>query len=70
MEVNFELTLDDTGSPCIKFSHRETNSSLEQKTLSLFINQVKSRGCKLVNTGGFAGGGERVEKYEIKINKP
>lgn len=70
MKVEFELTLDQNGRPCIKFKHRDRNDSLEQKILKVFIDAVKEKGCELINTGV-----ENIENniwseiYEIQIGK-
>ena len=71
MKAEFELTIDSDGLPCIKFRHYDQDNSLEQKTLNVFINAVKTKGCKLVNINGHLGSSrnESWENYEIQINK-
>ena len=71
MKVEFELTIDNDGLPCIQFRHYDQDNSLEQKTLNAFINAVKTKGCKLVNINGHlcSSRNESWENYEIQINK-
>ena len=69
MKANFELSLDRKGKPCIKFTHHEKNSSLEQKTLRLFIDGINENGCVLINTGGYLDSGYSYKNYEIQIDK-
>lgn len=70
MRVEFELNLDDNGNPCIKFRHYDKDSSLEQKTLKLFIDAVKEKGMELRNPSGYIDtDGNSWENYEVQIGK-
>lgn len=67
MKAEFELSLDISGKPCIKFKHYDKDNSLDQKTLKLFIDLVKEKGMDLRNTSGFISGSDSFEYYEIQI---
>ena len=71
MKVEFELNLDDNGRPCIKFRHHDKDNSLEQKSLKLFLDAVKEKGCELRNPTGYlcSSEGKSWENYEIQIKK-
>lgn len=70
MKVEFELNIDPNGKPCIRFRHHDKNHSLEQKSLKIFLDGVKEKGCILRNPTGYLKGGtcESWENYEIRIN--
>lgn len=69
MKVEFELNLDEQGRPCIKFKHHDKDNSLEQKSLKVFIDAVKEKGCVLVNPSGHLEVNTSVswEAYELQI---
>lgn len=68
MKAEFELNLDNKGRPCIKFIHHDKNGSLEQRSLKVFIDAVKSNGMELCNPGGYINSnGDSWENYEIQI---
>lgn len=71
MKVEFELSLDSNGKPCIKFIHHDKDNSLEQKTLKIFLDAVKEKGCILKNPSGYleVGTSNSFENYEIQIGK-
>ncbi len=68
MKVQFELNIDIDGRPCVIFRHHDKDNSLEQKALKVFIDAVKEKGVKLVNTNGFIStNGDSWENYELQI---
>lgn len=70
MKVEFELNLDSNGRPCIKFRHYDKDSSLEQKTLKVFIDAVREKGMELRNPSGHVDtNGNSWEDYEVQIGK-
>lgn len=71
MKAEFELSLDTSGRPCIKFRHHDKDNSLEQKALKVFIDAVKEKGCVLKNLSGCleSGTSNSWENYEIQIGK-
>lgn len=71
MKTEFELNFDSNGKPCIKFKHHDKDNSLEQKSLKIFLDAVKKKGCVIVNTGGYleCGTSNSWDNYEIQIGK-
>jgi len=69
MKAEFELNIDNNGSPCIKFKYYDKDNSIEQKLLKVFLEGIKEKGCFLKCTGGYAkiGTSESWEIYEIQI---
>jgi|TARA_R110000851_G_scaffold322373_1_gene488372 hypothetical protein len=70
MKVEFELTLNNNGSPAIQFRHHDKSDALEQKVLKIFIDSILEKGCLLVNTKGYCRSGsyESWEDYQIQVN--
>lgn len=71
MKVELELSLDANSKPCIEIRHHYKDSSLEQKTLKVFIDGVKKHGCELKGVSGHlnVSTGESWEDYEIQIKE-
>jgi hypothetical protein len=67
MKVEFELTLNSVGKPCIRFTHHDKNNSLDQLSLKLMIHEMMANGIKINNPSGFrkVGTDESFEIYEI-----
>ena len=67
MRVEFELTLNNQGKPCIRIIHHDKDSSLEQLTLKLLLGEMYSNGITISNPSGCRKVGTDVsfEIYEI-----
>lgn len=53
MTAEFELSINNDGSPMIKFRHHDKDNSLEQKLLKVFIDKANKDGICLKPTGGY-----------------
>ena len=69
MTVEFELTLNSNGSPCIIYKHHDRDNSLEQKVLKIFLDGALEKGIVLKSTSGYleCGTNNSWENYEITI---
>lgn len=70
MKSTFKLTLDQNNKVCVKFRHYDKDSSLDQKSLSIFIEAAQTRGLKLRRINSFSDmNGNSWENYEIQTNE-